>query len=262
MAVSDTIKYYVDGGILIDTPYFKFENAGAGFSEEAIKDAKPLATNRVSREYGKYLLIDDSNPQSIFSEYYAGTFFSTGYLGAPMFTKTYDDCRQEFKRHINDIDVFLSISDREDVEGVKDVLLRQCIISVISALDTFIADIVLTKITNNKDAFYKYAYAFVLKSESEEITPRIEQRVIDSVLRRSFMNKQTIRETIQVLFGVDLAIDSGLETLIINRHLLVHRCGRKKDGSHLSFVRNDIENVIRIVEGFVDVILKVTESFP
>lgn len=252
-------KFFVDGGILVNTPYFRYLNGGAGFDELAIPDAEPLATNRKSQDDGEYLLIDDRHPQSIFAEYYARTFFTTGYLWAPMFCKTYDACRREFKRNIEEIDILLSLSDHVDAESAHNLLLRQSIVSVMSAMDTFLADIVLTKITSDEGAFYKYAFSFVLKSEDYfEIDPETEQRVINSVLRRSFMNKQTIKETFLVLFDMEMEIEGSVEHLISNRHLLVHRCGRKKDGMHMIISRNDVSDAIKIVEGFVDKVLAVT----
>lgn len=254
----DIKKFFVDGGILVKTPYFRYNNGGAGFGEGAVQDAKPLATNRKSKDYGEYLLIDDNNPQSIFAEYYARTFFSTGYLWAPMFNNTYEDCSREFNRKIREIEMLLSLGDHVDVRNVKNLLLRQSMLSVMSAMDTFIADIVLTKITNDIEAFFKYAYAFVLKPDVE-IIPIIEQRVIDSVLRRSFMNKQVIKDTFSVLFGIpDFLVESSVNNLIIHRHLLAHRGGRKKDGTYLTITRYDVSHAVNAVSGFVNQVLEVT----
>lgn len=256
--MSDIKKYFVDGGILVETPYFRYFNGGAGFGEGAIQGAEPLVTNRKSKDYGDYLLIDDNNPQSIFAEYYARTFFSTGYLWAPMFNKTYEDCSLEFNRKIREIEMLLSLSDHVDVVNVRNLLLRQSMLSVMSAMDTFIADIVLTKITNDKESFSKYAYAFVLKSDVE-IIPKIEQRVIDSVLRRSFMNKQVIKDTFSVLFNTeDFMVESNVNNLIIHRHLLAHRGGRKKDGTYLTITRDDVRHALSVVRDFENQVLEVT----
>ncbi len=256
--MSDIKKFFVDGGILVNTPYFRYFSGGAGFVEGAIQDAIPLATNRKSKDYGEYLLIDDNNPQSIFAEYYARTFFSTGYLWAPMFNKTFKECSEEFNRKIREIEMLLSLSDRVDVVNVRNLLLRQSMLSVMSAMDSFIADIVLTKIINDKEAFSKYAYAFVLKSDVK-ITPEIEQGVIDSVLRRSFMNKRILKDTFSVLFGSpDFMVESNVNDLIIHRHLLTHRGGRKKDGTYLTITRDDVCHAINVVNDFVNQVLDVT----
>lgn len=256
--MSDIKKFFVDGGILVKTPYFRYNNGGAGFGEGAIQDAELLATNRKSKDYGEYLLIDDNNPQSIFAEYYARTFFSTGYLWAPMFNNTFKDCSREFHRKIGEIEMLLSFSDYVDALNVKNLLLRQCMLSVMGAMDSFIADIVLTRITNDKETFFKYAYAFVLKPDVD-IIPKIEQSVIDSVLRRSFMNKQVIKDSFSVLFGTpDFLIDSSVNNLIINRHLLAHRGGRKKDGTYLTITRDDVSHAVNVVSGFVNQVLEVT----
>jgi len=256
--MAENNKFWVDGGILVTTPYFRYENAGAGYGKCAIPDAETLATNRKSKEEGKFLLIDDSNPQSIFGEYYARTFFTTGYCWASMFSKSFEDCREEFQHKLKDVDTLVLLSDTVDTMAVKNLLLRHSILSIMSALDTFIADIVLTRITHDKDLFYKYALSFFPKSDTAlEISPKTEQKVIDGVLRRSFMSKQTIKETFQVLFNKELDIDSDLKDLISSRHLLVHRRGRKKDGSYVVFTRTDVSNAVTIVKGFVDRVMEV-----
>ena len=146
-----------------------------------------------------------------------------------------------------------------DTVDVKNLLLRLSILSIMSALDTFIADIVLTRITHDKDLFYKYALSFSSKSDSApERSPKTEQKVIDGVLRRSFMSAQTIKETFQVLFNKELDVDSALKDLISSRHLLVHRSGRKKDGSYLAFTRTDVSNAVTIVKEFVDKVIAET----
>ena len=256
--MADKRQFFVDGGILVNTPFFRYENAGAGFGEDVFPDAQPLPTNRKSRESGKYLLIDDNNPQSIFAEYYARTFFTTGYCWAPMFCKTYDDCKEEFSIKIKEVEKLLSLSGTVDAEDVKNLLLRLSIVQVISAMDTFIADIILTKITNDEASFYKYAFAFDLKSEKDSgISPKAEQKVIDGVLRRSFMKKQNIQEAFGVLFSADLKIGKDIEDLIANRNLLVHRCGRKKDGSYVEYSHEEVSKAIQIVEDFVEQVLDV-----
>ena len=261
--MADKKQFFVDGGILVNTPFFRYENAGAGFGEGFFPDAQPLATNRKSRESGKYLLIDDNNPQSIFAEYYARTFFTTGYCWAPMFCKTYDDCEEEFRLRIKEVEKLLSLSETIDSKGVKNLLLRLSIVQVISAMDTFIADIILTKITNDEASFYKYAFAFDLKEEKDKvISPKAEQKVIEGVLRRPFMKKQNIQEAFNVLFGVDLKIGKDVEDLITTRNLLVHRCGRKKDGSYVEYSLEDVGKVIQIVEGFVKQVLGVIRGCP
>ena len=144
---------------------------------------------------------------------------------------------------------------------MKNLLLRHSILSVMGALDTFIADIVLTRMTHNKDLFYKYALTFVSKPEYESaISPKTEQKVIDGVLRRSFMSKQTIKEAFRILFDIELEIDSGLEKLISSRHLLVHRCGRKKDGSYMVFTQTNVSNAVAIVKGYVNNVMAVAVS--
>lgn len=75
-------KVYVEGGILVNTPYLKYKNAGEYFVN-APEDATVVPTN-VEDDNGKYLLIDEKHPQSIFDEYYSQSWFSAYKIGTPI----------------------------------------------------------------------------------------------------------------------------------------------------------------------------------
>lgn len=65
-------KFYVDGGILVDTPYFKCRDAECGYKEQP-EGTEVMPTNH-EIDGNPCLLIDDDYPQSMFNEYYAKTF--------------------------------------------------------------------------------------------------------------------------------------------------------------------------------------------
>lgn len=253
-------KYYIDGGILIMTPLFKCYGGGAGFEIEAIPECETIPTNDTLPTGENYLLIDDDHPQSLFAEYYAKTFFTTGYCWAPMFHKTYVDNYYEFKDRINDARQLMRIASQNESYEASSLLSRHSFLIALSALDTFIADTVLTRITNDEEAFYK----FLRKTNNHrgcegdlDFDRRgvAEQKVIDYVLRHSYLNPDSIRETYKSLFGFSIVVHNEMKELFHQRHLIAHRGGRKKDGRFIGYTSNEIEDIIKKTESFVQELL-------
>lgn len=250
-------KYYIDGGVVVDSPYFKQENVVCGLERAAIPEGvEILKTNRISENGEKYLLVDDNNPQSIFATYYARTFFCTGYCWAPMFHKTFKDDYEEFQQRLSDAIYLISSAIKPNEIMGADLLSRYSFMTVLSALDTFIADIVLTKITNDEDAFYNIEWTDLFgKSqllESKELNRgTFEQSVIEKVLRHAYLNKNTIKKTISLVFNKPIEVDDRLNDIFVKRHLIAHRGGRRKDGAFISFSQSEISEVISIVDSYV-----------
>ncbi len=254
--------YYVDGGILVTTPFFKYAGGGAGFGREALPGSELIPPNEKLPSGEEYLLIDDKNPQTMFAKYYAKTFFTTGYSWAPLFHKSYDDDYSELCDRIHDAREFLKISEgTETSSDALNLLLRHSFLIVLSALDTFIADTVLTRITNDEDSFYFLArHINDFKGCETDIDKgrygKAEQKVIEYVLNHSYLNKETIKETYHLLFGFSVTVGEGMKDLFKQRHLIAHRGGRKKDGSYVIYTEEDIETTISKVNTFAKAILK------
>jgi hypothetical protein len=66
-------RIYVNGGILITTPFFAYKNAGA-WHDTPPENSEIIEPNAITETGKFYLEISDEQPQSIFNEYYAKTF--------------------------------------------------------------------------------------------------------------------------------------------------------------------------------------------
>lgn len=256
-------KYYIDGGILITTPFFKYVGGGAGFGMGSVPDCEVIPTTNTLPTGEDYLLIDDEHPQSMFAEYYAKSFFTTGYCWAPLFHKTYNDDYSEFKDRLNDARQLMRLADQNDCSETSALLSRQSFLTVLSALDTFIADTVLTRITNDEDIFYQFLRRTNNYSGCEEDIGLdkkgvAEQKVLDYVLRHSYLNPDSIKETYKTLFSFSIVVQNEMKELFHQRHLIAHRGGRKKDGSFIKYSSNEIEDTIRKTESFAqDILMKI-----
>ncbi len=81
---------YVNGGIVINTPYFKCVDAGA-FLDSPPVGAEIIEPNTVNNNGYRFLEINDEHPQSIFNAYYAKYEFASYYRGAELTIKIKPD---------------------------------------------------------------------------------------------------------------------------------------------------------------------------
>lgn len=261
-------KIYVNGGIAIMTPFFRYQNV------EALYGTPPEGSEQIecdSQIEGEpCILIEENKAPSIFNDYYAKTFFSTLYEWAPFFHKTYDDCYKEYQDRVVDAVELTTISNVS--QKVEQILLRQVYLSIIASVDTFICDTILTKITSNKEDFYTYFQEQIqskgteeAKQQRQEALDRMwinnemgnaEQKVFDNVLKISYANIDTIKSIYKQIFGISVCdIDGKMRKHFFARHVLAHRNGRKKDGQLYEFSKNEIMDLIADVNAFVKQIM-------
>ena len=81
---------YVNGGIVINTPFFKCVDAGAFFDSPPV-GAEIIEPNTVNNNGYRFLEINDEHPQSIFNAYYAKYEFTSYYRGAELTIKIKPD---------------------------------------------------------------------------------------------------------------------------------------------------------------------------
>ena len=255
-------KIYVNGGIVVMTPFFRYPNAG-GLFDVLPEDCEQIECED-HIENGPCIIITETNAPSIFNEYYAKTFFTSYYLGAPFFYKTYDDCYSEYLNKIEDINELIKISNISP--KVEQTLLRHVYMGIIAALDTFVCDTILTKITNSKESFFAYFQEFYLPKEKDKElkqsalkalwenneTSSIEQDVFDNVLETSYCRIRTIKKVYKKLFSATICDVGGkMRVHFTYRHLFAHRNGRQKNGEILELTRREIATLILDTNSFV-----------
>ena len=95
-------RIYVNGGILITTPFFAYKNAGASYDLPP-ENSEIIEPNTITETGEPYLEISNEHPQSIFNEYYAKTFFTTQHTFAYFFAKDFIGSYNDFKQRIDEI---------------------------------------------------------------------------------------------------------------------------------------------------------------
>lgn len=265
--IKNNKKIYVNGGIVIDTPFFRYNDA------KCLCITPPEGCEQIecnSEINGQpCIIITETSAPSIFNEYYAKTFFSTRNEWAPFLRNSYDDCYAEYRQRITDI---TELSKIQCCQHTMQILLRQVYLGIIASVDTFVCDTILTKIAGSKESFFTYFQEFILaRCNDKESKQKLyalermwddnemgnsEQNVFDNVLKESYSSISRIKTTYTKLFGISICDTNGdMNKHFRIRHVIAHRNGRKKDSGLYEFTLRDIDNLINDANGFVKQIL-------
>lgn len=254
-------KIYVNGGILIDTPYFVCSEGGCGYSEQP-EGTEILETNSIVEGY-PCLKINDDNPQSIFNEYYAKDFLTACYAGAEFYYKRYNEAYNDHLQRVQDIQEIINIKGL-DIKQRK-IVNRLSYLSIVASLETFICDTVLTKITGDEDIFLNFFNRMPKGTEKEKMQKmrdanligKWEQAVLEHVMKTSYSNIDTIKEVYKEVFNVSIADLKGkMKSIFWNRHKLAHRNGRNKDNSYINISNEQLNILINDIGDFINQILE------
>lgn len=250
---------YVEGHILIKTPYFKYFNAGCYFSEPP-QGAEIITPNdEINGE--KVLIITDEKAPSFFKEYYAKGEFTQYWDWAPFFSRTIDDCFSSFDSKIEEVIDLIAHNDTH--VHTRQNLYRLSIVSTVAALDTLISDLILFISTKDKDCFLKIIGHLGLSANSLfKLMKRIihmwcdcaidsaEQDVIALILRKSYSSLKEIQTILKDLYGITIPKDVTVEEIITLRHIIAHRNGRRKDDTVLEFSKDELLSNITQIKDF------------
>lgn len=266
-----TKKIYVNGGIAIHTPYFCYRNAGVHYNEPPA-GAEILECDE-EVDGCPCINITEEKAPSIFNEYYAKTFFSTIYQFSDFIYKSYQDGYDQYQDTISGVKEVLGLLN-STTGNLKHELMIMAYGGVFTALDTFVADTMLTRITHDQDSFSKCVSCLRLKCEKkkelkeqlqkmwdENLLGDVEQKVIDSVLRTSFCNIETIKDFYKSVFSVSIVDEGGkMRNYFHNRNLIIHRNGKRKNGTFVIDSTKTIFTLIQDADAFVKQIMtKITQ---
>ena len=249
-------KIYVNGGVAIYTPFFCYKDAGAGYKEPPVGAEIMECDDKI--DGCPCIKITAEKVPSIFNEYYAKTFFSTLYQWSDFLHKSFQQDYDEYQENILGIKEVLDLL-KVATDNQKHELTIMAYGNVITALDTFVADTILTRITHNQKSFLNCISCLKLKCEEKKefeeqlhimwnknLLGNIEQKVINHVLRTSFCDIDTIKKFYKKVFCVSIVDEEGkMKTYFHNRHLIIHRNGKRKDGT---FIIDSIENIYTLIQ--------------
>ena len=254
---------YVNGGIVITTPYFACKGGGAKYSTPP-ENAEIIEANSILEGGMPYLEISDEFPQSIFNEYYAKEFFSTMHMFADFYHKDFNGAYKDYLQRIEDIQEIINISGL--TEKQTDIVNRLSYISVVASLETFVCDTILTKITRDEMDFGNYFRYIIPNGRDKRIMQNYldqnqigkwEQMIIDYVINSSYSNIKKIKKVYEDIFNVVIEdIENKMEVHFNNRHIMAHKNGRLKDGSFMNIGNLELKVLISDSKDFIQLIMQ------
>jgi hypothetical protein len=254
-------KIYVNGGIVIATPYFKCPNSVAYIAVPP-KDSTIIEPNRVDDNGYCYLEISEENPQSIFNEYFAKYEFAYLGLGAGFLHSNFRQVHEEYIQRNRDIFELIQVGNISGKQ--RNILNRLCFVSIVASLEAFVCDIILTRITEDELEFKSYFDNMLYREEKTRLQKLLdddkvghwEQKVMEHVLKSSFSNIDRIKRIYSRVFGISLTDYEGkIKSYFYKRHLFAHRNGREKDGRYILVTCPELEKLIEDTEQFAQQIL-------
>lgn len=239
---------YVNGGVAILTPFFRYLDAGARFGMP--NDPSDIIEPDEEINGQPCITITEEKAPTFFKGYYAKTFFSTRYAIASFFSSSIEDCLSDFEKRILEVQNLLKLNDI--YKETRQVLYQLCLVAAVAALDTYISDLVLFVSTKDRRIFLRTAQKFC-KNKASDIIARIaqmwsdntldsaEQEVIDCVLKTSYSNFKRINDDVlRDLYGLKNLPSFNIDDIFRLRHLIVHRSGKQKNGDELVFEKTEL----------------------
>ena len=141
---------YVKGGILINSKNFKYKGEdGCMFPiPEGAKAIEP--TTEI--EGSPFLIIDDKSPYSIFDTYRATGAFSTCHQSSYYYNT---DANEIYHNYLDNNHQFESMIESVNSARIKEegILYKFLIISVISMFESFVRDLIVSKVSSCEECF-------------------------------------------------------------------------------------------------------------
>lgn len=252
-------KVYVDGGIVIKTPFFRYLDGGCLYPKPP-KGAEIINTNSEIDGYKCLIITEDSAP-SIFKQYYARDGFTTICQWAPFFDLTINKCFVSFEEKL--VEVVELLNHNDVYPQTRQNLYRLTLLSAVASLDTLISDLILYISTKDRSCFLKIISHLGLNSTRcfqlmarinqmwcDNIIDSAEQEVINLILRKSYSSPDEIKKNLKDIYNISVIFPIGLKEIIEMRHLIAHRNGRRKDGTNIELTNEILIAKIEVIKEF------------
>ena len=243
-------KIYVDGGMLILTPLFTSSKIVAGCGSQP--DGTELMTPKTQVDGFSCLIVDDEHPQSLFDAFYVRDFVSSGTVDTPYYSQTYKNIYEQFQQQISEIETLLNANIGN--ASLTPLLNKLCYVNLLSILDSYICSCVVSCVTHDEAAFLKYYSKMIDAKRQAKLSMLLinreygkwEKEIIkEDILGKSFLNQDRVLDTFKLFNWKCPNINSSaMKEAIKNRHILVHRNGRRIDGSVIVVMPEMVSHLI------------------
>ncbi len=174
------------------------------------------------------------------------------------------ESRNNYKTFFSEIDQLLKLSQlQKEGDELKKILNRQIFIGLIGCMETFLSDVFLKLVFDNKMYFRSFVKTHpefkTRKFELREIfdqQEQLEMNVKKVILDTIFHNLPSVSNMYKSTFDIEFPNIGTMQKHILKRHDLVHRNGKTKDGQELIIEDRDLTQLIKDLEDFIKPIAK------
>jgi len=172
------------------------------------------------------------------------------------------DPKASFLNEIKNLEQLLAI--KIEKEDVKDILLRQVFISMIGALETYLSDTFINKVTEsvyflekfveNHPEFRKQKFSLNELFQEQRL---IEEKARSIMVETIYHKLPTVKRMYEDTFSISFPDISTMQKFIIQRHDLVHRNGKTTEGAKVPVSEKTITDLKNEV---VDLVGKIEDN--
>lgn len=215
------------------------------------KTYKFTATLSQTDRYVEIYPLENKN-NAILDEFYDNDEYLDNLIDSMFFDS---DFMQVFRNEIQNLKVLLSINI--DEHGTQNTLLRQIYSGSITCLETYLSNRLMYKVLNDKNSFKNFLiHDTELSKQNFKIHELygediIEHKVKERLISIMYHNLPAINYLYKKIFMCNLPDFDEIFRIITNRHHMVHRNGRDKDGNEVYIDKISVNNVLHKIESFV-----------
>jgi len=241
---------YVKGNILVKTEDYKY-NTGDGCLFPIPEGADVIIPSTIV-DGSPCLIIDNNFPYSIFNTYRATGGFSSMVNTSYYYNSDANEVYHNYQERKAEILNMLDNLEHIQLEN-RSFLYKLMMGNAITILDSFVRDIIVSKITSSEEFFNSYYSTFyrdlneVRKAKFDQMDRGTQERsIIKELYEDNYSSAKKINGIIISVFGCPNVVCSGtnIGNYIKERHEIYHKNSRKKDGSYKKYNSNDVKKAI------------------
>lgn len=175
------------------------------------------------------------------------------------FFEWYSKSNEFYEDFNNSITEYKTILESKFVERNQSIL-KMIDASIVSAMETFLGDVLISKVQKNEKYLLKVAKKLKeFKDEKMLISEFLENpecakiKIINGLRGFLFHNLPKVKNIYKVVFGIDIKNDlEPLMQIVSRRHDIVHRNGKNNEGEMFIFSKEQVSDDISLIERFVE----------
>jgi len=228
--------------------------------------------------YGYTIVFDENSDESLLNKIRGLEANFSVHLDPWIFDRTEDEeyelsaiaentnYKDNFIKEINTIEKLYELKIED--ESLRKAHLRQLFVSVIGAIETYLYDAFIHRALSSNYHLEKFVNSHPeFKKEKIQISEifstsrAIKEKAKTVMLNTIYHKLPVVKQMYEATFDIKFPEISKMQQYVIQRHDLVHRNGKTKDGKVLIISEPMIEELIRSAIQFIENVDKSTDEY-